>query len=253
MAKANRPKAGSWKNFLGNSSARPYLESCKTIADFDYIDFLEFSESQRLTKDQCEAQWNEALDQLMVSNHNGLQKQAVFLKKQWKYKAHSDDADVFWSKVKRKRGLDKGTLDVQAAVDAHWNKRVREEYERETDDISGWLTPSFADVDKGDNIEADIEALEVMEHSRLFAEGSVASCQGCLLSGILHLNKSHIGFTEKEIKTISKEVLENFYSQEMRDEDIQQAEDASTQRTSSKTGGGQYGYPPPCNIFQGFS
>lgn len=139
-AKLNRPNAGSWKNVLRNLSVRLYLESCKTIADFDYIDFLEFSENQRLSKNQCEAHWNEALDQLMISHHNCLQKRAVFfffLKKQWRNKAHSNDADVFWSKVRRKRGLDKGTLDVQAAVDAHWNKRVRKEYERETDNISG--------------------------------------------------------------------------------------------------------------------
>ncbi|KAF8922792.1 hypothetical protein BGZ58_003778 [Dissophora ornata] len=48
-----------------------------------------------------------------------------------------------------------------------------------------------------------------------------------LLSGVLHLNKSHIGFTDNEMKTISKEVLEGFYSQEMKDEDIKRAEDAS--------------------------
>ncbi|KAG0277318.1 hypothetical protein BGZ95_006129, partial [Linnemannia exigua] len=57
----------------------------------------------------------------------------------WKNKTHSDDADVFWSKVKRKRGLDKGTLEAQAVVDSVWNKRVREEIEREMINIAGRL------------------------------------------------------------------------------------------------------------------
>ncbi|KAG9062283.1 hypothetical protein KI688_006615 [Linnemannia hyalina] len=142
--KAKRSTAGSWKSFLGNLSARCYLESCGTIADFSYIDFLKFSESQRLTKDQCEAQWNEAIDRLMSSSHKGLQKKAISLKKQWKNKTHSDDADVFWSKVKRKRGLDKGTLEVQAVVDSLWNKRVREEFEREMSNIADEINEASA-------------------------------------------------------------------------------------------------------------
>ncbi|KAF9111828.1 hypothetical protein BGW39_004237 [Mortierella sp. 14UC] len=72
----------------------------------------------------------------MSSSHKGLQKKAISLKKQWKNKTHLDDADVFWSKVKRKRGLDKGTLEVQAVVDSLWNKRVREEFEREMNSIA---------------------------------------------------------------------------------------------------------------------
>jgi hypothetical protein len=76
----------------------------------------------------------------MVNDHNGLRKKAVFLKKQWKNKVHADEADVFWLKVKRKRGLDKGILDIQAAVDTFWNKCVRKEYEREMDNNPGWLS-----------------------------------------------------------------------------------------------------------------
>ncbi|CAO3563792.1 unnamed protein product [Mortierella alpina] len=48
-----------------------------------------------------------------------------------------------------------------------------------------------------------------------------------LLSGIVHLNKNHVGFSELEIKSITREVLESFYSQEMKDEDIQRAQDAT--------------------------
>ncbi|KAG0059944.1 hypothetical protein BGZ90_004269, partial [Linnemannia elongata] len=48
-----------------------------------------------------------------------------------------------------------------------------------------------------------------------------------LLSGILHLNKSHIGFTEQENKAISREVLETFYNQDRKEEDIQRAQDAT--------------------------
>lgn len=48
-----------------------------------------------------------------------------------------------------------------------------------------------------------------------------------LLSGILHLNKSHIGFTEQENKAISREVLETFYNQDRKEEDIQRAQDAA--------------------------
>ncbi|KAK3810542.1 MAG: hypothetical protein J3R72DRAFT_78610 [Linnemannia gamsii] len=48
-----------------------------------------------------------------------------------------------------------------------------------------------------------------------------------LLSGILHLNKSHIGFTAQESKRISREVLQKFYSPEKEDEDIQRAADAA--------------------------
>ncbi|GJJ79236.1 hypothetical protein EMPS_11640 [Entomortierella parvispora] len=49
-----------------------------------------------------------------------------------------------------------------------------------------------------------------------------------LLSGILHLDKKHVGFSEQEIKSISNEVVEGFYSKEMREQDIQRAVDAST-------------------------
>jgi hypothetical protein len=76
----------------------------------------------------------------MGSSHEGLQKKATVLKKQLGNEAHSDDAAIFWSKVKRKRGLDKGTLEVQAAVDSLWNKRVREEIEQETNNINGRLS-----------------------------------------------------------------------------------------------------------------
>ncbi|KAG0333773.1 hypothetical protein BG004_000699 [Podila humilis] len=47
-----------------------------------------------------------------------------------------------------------------------------------------------------------------------------------LLSGIVHLNKRHIGFSEQEIKTITASVLEMFYSQEMKEEGIQRAQEA---------------------------
>jgi hypothetical protein len=135
--KVKRSTAGSWKIFLKGLSARSYLESCTTIAEFNYIDFLKFSESKRLTKDQCEAQWDEVIERLSSCSHQGLERKALSLKKQWKNKAHSDDADVFWSKVKRKRGLDKRTLEVQAVVDSLWNKRVQEEVEQEMNNIAG--------------------------------------------------------------------------------------------------------------------
>ncbi|KAF9079532.1 hypothetical protein BGX23_003815, partial [Mortierella sp. AD031] len=47
-----------------------------------------------------------------------------------------------------------------------------------------------------------------------------------LLSGIVHFNKRHVVFSEQEIKTITASVLEMFYSQEMKEEDIQRAQDA---------------------------
>ncbi|KAF9121531.1 hypothetical protein BGX30_002498 [Mortierella sp. GBA39] len=47
-----------------------------------------------------------------------------------------------------------------------------------------------------------------------------------LLSGIVHFNKRHVGFSEQEIKTITGSVVEMFYSQEMKEEDIQRAQDA---------------------------
>ncbi|KAK3838885.1 MAG: hypothetical protein J3R72DRAFT_448111 [Linnemannia gamsii] len=47
-----------------------------------------------------------------------------------------------------------------------------------------------------------------------------------LLSGIVHFNKRHVGFSEQEIKSITTSVLEMFYSQEMKEEDIQRAQDA---------------------------
>ncbi|KAF9984704.1 hypothetical protein BGZ65_012827 [Modicella reniformis] len=40
-----------------------------------------------------------------------------------------------------------------------------------------------------------------------------------MLSGIVHLNKKHVGFSENEIKAITTEVLEMLYSQEMMDSD----------------------------------
>ncbi|KAF9543731.1 hypothetical protein EC957_000510 [Mortierella hygrophila] len=191
--------ATSWRSYLGNLSARSYLESCKMITDFVYIDFLKFSESQRLTKNQCETQWSEAIRKLMASGHTGLQKKARSLEKQWKNKAHSDDSDVFWSEVKRKRGLDIGTLEVQAAVDTLWNKRVRKEVEQEINNIAdvtsetratpatdisvgktsqwcsccGWIfEPPYAEprlptfpsaLDKDDENEAAIDDLNIMD------------------------------------------------------------------------------------------
>ncbi|KAF9349229.1 hypothetical protein BGX34_001914 [Mortierella sp. NVP85] len=153
-SKTNRPKAGSWKKFLRDLPVPSYFESCKTIADFNYIGFLRFSESGPITKDQCELQWNEALDQLMLSDHNGLQKKAISLKKQWKNKVHVDEADVFWSKVKRKRRLDRGTLGVQEAVDAYWNKRIRNEYEQGIDDISDETSETPAGSSTNDSVPA---------------------------------------------------------------------------------------------------
>ncbi|KAG0221183.1 hypothetical protein BGW41_007135, partial [Actinomortierella wolfii] len=47
-----------------------------------------------------------------------------------------------------------------------------------------------------------------------------------LLSGIVHLNKTHIGFSEQDIKTITADVVELFYSQDMRDND-QRAKEAA--------------------------
>ncbi|KAF9561824.1 hypothetical protein EC968_005602 [Mortierella alpina] len=47
-----------------------------------------------------------------------------------------------------------------------------------------------------------------------------------LLSGIVHLNKRHVGFSEQEIKAITASVLEMFYSHEMKEQDIQRAQDA---------------------------
>ncbi|KAK3808185.1 MAG: hypothetical protein J3R72DRAFT_499332 [Linnemannia gamsii] len=48
-----------------------------------------------------------------------------------------------------------------------------------------------------------------------------------LLSGIVHLNKSHSGFSAKDITKISTEVLVSFYSQDMEDDDMQRAQDAT--------------------------
>ncbi|KAF9576195.1 hypothetical protein EC968_010318 [Mortierella alpina] len=89
----------------------------RQLGDFDYLDFLRFSESQQLTKDQCETQWNEALDRLMLSTHKELQATGAVLKKRWQEKDHMSNAGVFWSAVKRKRELNKGTLEVQTVVE----------------------------------------------------------------------------------------------------------------------------------------
>lgn len=123
-----RSRIPLWKTLLGDIQARSYFESCQSIGDFDYLGFLRFSESQQLTKDQCETQWNEALDQFILSTHKGLQAKGAVLKKRWQKKDHVSNAGVFWSAVKRKRELDKGTLEVQTAVDEYWNKRIRKEY-----------------------------------------------------------------------------------------------------------------------------
>ncbi|KAF8951489.1 hypothetical protein BGZ46_003950, partial [Entomortierella lignicola] len=48
-----------------------------------------------------------------------------------------------------------------------------------------------------------------------------------LLSGIVHLNKNHIGFSQSEMSKISGEVLNMFYSKEMEDADMKRAEDAT--------------------------
>ncbi|KAG0008758.1 hypothetical protein BGZ80_003082 [Entomortierella chlamydospora] len=48
-----------------------------------------------------------------------------------------------------------------------------------------------------------------------------------LLSGILHLNKTHIGFSAKEIAKIHSDVLRTFYNKEMEDKDIERAQDAA--------------------------
>ncbi|KAF9292518.1 hypothetical protein BGZ88_006324, partial [Linnemannia elongata] len=48
-----------------------------------------------------------------------------------------------------------------------------------------------------------------------------------LLSGIVHINTKHIGFSSRETKEILQQTLENFYSQKMEDNDIQRAQDAT--------------------------
>ncbi|KAK5799764.1 hypothetical protein F5H01DRAFT_326536 [Linnemannia elongata] len=53
-----------------------------------------------------------------------------------------------------------------------------------------------------------------------------------LLSGIVHLNKTHIGFSEQEIKAITADVVDLFYSQDMRDSDLQRAKEATHLWTS---------------------
>ncbi|OAQ28745.1 hypothetical protein K457DRAFT_32821 [Linnemannia elongata AG-77] len=139
MESANKPKEakargstqGSWRAILGDLAAHAYLESCKSFADFNYINFLYFTESQRLTKDQCEVQWNDALEKLMTSSHEGLRRKAISLKKRLKSKDHTEAAGVFWAKVKRKRKLDKGTLEVQSTYDEYWNKRILSEMKRD--------------------------------------------------------------------------------------------------------------------------
>ncbi|KAG0344748.1 hypothetical protein BG004_004200 [Podila humilis] len=46
--------------------------------------------------------------------------------------------------------------------------------------------------------------------------------------GIVHLNKSHIGFSAIDSAQIFSDVLQSFYSQGMEDRDMQRAQDAST-------------------------
>ncbi|KAG0344255.1 hypothetical protein BG004_004612 [Podila humilis] len=53
-----------------------------------------------------------------------------------------------------------------------------------------------------------------------------------LLSGILHFNRNHVGFSAKEIANIGAEVLQSFYSQDMEDKDMQRAAEAVVQWTS---------------------
>ncbi|KAK5827512.1 hypothetical protein F5H01DRAFT_98059 [Linnemannia elongata] len=48
-----------------------------------------------------------------------------------------------------------------------------------------------------------------------------------LLSGIVHINTKHIGFSSRETKDILQQTLENFYSQKMEDNDIQRAQNAT--------------------------
>ncbi|KAF9106648.1 hypothetical protein BGX27_009074, partial [Mortierella sp. AM989] len=132
--KKKKSKAESWKNMLGDMPAGPYFESCNSITEFDYLGFLQFSECKTMTKDYWETQWTESLDQLMKNDHVGLQRKGVSLKKLWRSKGQKGSADVFWSKVNRKRRLDKGTLNVQTTVDEYWNTHIRKEYEQEIED-----------------------------------------------------------------------------------------------------------------------
>ncbi|KAG0196540.1 hypothetical protein BGX28_010003 [Mortierella sp. GBA30] len=53
-----------------------------------------------------------------------------------------------------------------------------------------------------------------------------------LLSGILYFNQNHVGFSAKEMANISAQVLQNFYSQDMEDKDMQRAAEAVVQWTS---------------------
>ncbi|KAF9188112.1 hypothetical protein BGZ49_003979 [Haplosporangium sp. Z 27] len=48
-----------------------------------------------------------------------------------------------------------------------------------------------------------------------------------LLSGIVHLDQTHVGFTPMEMSKIMGEVLQTFYTKEMEETDMQRAEDAS--------------------------
>lgn len=57
-------------------------------------------------------------------------------------------------------------------------------------------------------------------------------CLYRLLSGILHLNRKHIGFSAKEVANVGAEVFLRFYSQDMEDKDMQRAAEAVTQWTN---------------------
>ncbi|KAF9536834.1 hypothetical protein EC957_009586 [Mortierella hygrophila] len=48
----------------------------------------------------------------------------------------------------------------------------------------------------------------------------------------IHLNNTHIGFSEQEIKAITADVVDLFYSQDMRDSDLQRAKEATLLWTS---------------------
>lgn len=71
-SKGDRPKQDRGRAFWEICQHAFIWRTARPLLTSTTLSFSNSQKSQRLTKDQCEAQWNEALDQLTVSDHNGL-------------------------------------------------------------------------------------------------------------------------------------------------------------------------------------
>jgi len=108
-----------------DSCVLAYMSNCIRLTDIDYGAFLQYAdkvEKENCTLQRCQSIWHLGITQLAQSTHSGLQRRARTLLQKWSRKEYASRERTFDLYLKRKRGLDAGSLEALAASDNYWNK-----------------------------------------------------------------------------------------------------------------------------------